>query len=154
MQIYTACKTNGIAAFEISGDITCGDAGALYDALVDSVQSGVTTMIVELSRVRRVTRSGLRGLFIAAKLLQQVHGEMRICGVNRSVQGSLRGQGFDHLLCFHKQPEIAEPASCRSKLRPAGAVPRFSVPQQWPTLSQKPAEAACGSNPTQTGNRG
>ena len=67
------------------------------DTLVDAVRRG-GVLVVDLSGVETMTRSGVRGLVVAAKLSEQACGKMRICGADPSVRALLNSLGFAHLL--------------------------------------------------------
>lgn len=83
---------------EISGILDSNSSGALFDALVEAVGDGWKKLIVDLSDVAFLTHAGVRGLIVAAKLLRNGRGDMRICGVDRPSTAKLRSLGFYHLL--------------------------------------------------------
>ena len=83
---------------EISGILDSNSSGALFDALVEAVGDGWKKLIVDLSGVAFLTHAGVRGLIVAAKLLRNGRGDMRICGVDRPGAAKLRSLGFYHLL--------------------------------------------------------
>lgn len=89
---------NGVAIVRVSGAVSRHAAGRLYDTLVNAIGDGRANLIVDLSHVSIVTRAGVRGLIVAAKLMQHASGDMRICGAQQSIEGFLRGLGFNHLL--------------------------------------------------------
>jgi len=89
---------NEIALVRISGTVDSHAAGHLYDGLVKRVREGDRTLIIDLAGVPVMTRAGVRGIIVAARLLQNARGAMRICGANTGVAAFLKGLGFDHLL--------------------------------------------------------
>jgi anti-anti-sigma factor len=91
---------DGILIVRIAGAVDSHTAGRLYDVLVDCVGEGRKKLIVNLSGVERVTHAGVRGLVVAARLLNFKQGEMRICGAGGSVETFLRSLGFGSLLKF------------------------------------------------------
>jgi anti-anti-sigma regulatory factor len=87
----------------ITGVIDSRSAGQVYDALVQCVIEGrteLTELVVDMSGVIRITRAGARGLIVAARLMEEGHGAMRICRARRSVVAALCSFGFNHLLKF------------------------------------------------------
>jgi len=92
---------------EIAGIVDSNATGPLCDALVESVSDGWKKLIVNLSGVGHVTHAGVRGLIVAAKLLRNGRGEMRICGANAATEELLRGLGFRHLLKCDPTVEVS-----------------------------------------------
>lgn len=87
-----------ILIVEVFGWVDRSAAGEFYDVLVGYVGSGWTKMVVDFTDVVMVTRAGVRGLIVAAKLLRSVQGEMRICVADDATTDFLNGLGFAHLL--------------------------------------------------------
>lgn len=83
---------------EFHGRMDSQTAGQTYDTLVALARSGHPNLVVDLSGVDCVTRAGIRGLIVAAKMLMAVGGEMRICGAGPRATELLLGIGYHHLL--------------------------------------------------------
>ena len=83
---------------EFHGHMDSHTAGQTYDTLVALVRSGHPNLVVDLSGVDCVTRAGVRGLIVAAKMLMVEGGEMRICGAGPRATELLLGMGYHHLL--------------------------------------------------------
>ncbi|MEQ9607785.1 MAG: STAS domain-containing protein [Kiloniellaceae bacterium] len=89
---------DGVVVLSVSGAADSHAAGQLNDTLVRCIADGTKKLIVDLSGVHIMTRAGLRGLIVAAKLMDTAQGQMRICGALRSVDAFLRSRGFTYLL--------------------------------------------------------
>ena len=92
----TSVRTiDGVLVVSVAGDVESRTAGHLYDVLVEcaveNVGQGRTRLIVDLSGVESMTRAGVRGLFVAAKLMDAGRGEMRICGADPKIFALLKG---------------------------------------------------------------
>lgn len=83
---------------EFHGRMDSHTAGQTYDRLVALARSGHRNLVVDLSGVDGVTRAGVRGLIVAARLLMIGGGEMRICGAGLRATELLLGMGYRHLL--------------------------------------------------------
>lgn len=89
---------HGFLVVEVAGAVDRAAAGELYDVLVNWAVDRDARMIVDLAGVPVLSHAGARGLVVAARLLRQARGDMRICGANDKVAAVLQSIGFDHLL--------------------------------------------------------
>ena len=89
---------DGVVIVGVAGAVDSHAAGQLNDTLLRCIADGAKKLIVDLSGVHIMTRAGMRGLIVAAKLMDTAQGEMRICGALRSVDVFLRSRGFTYLL--------------------------------------------------------
>lgn len=96
-------KVRDIFVVELSGGIVGRTAGDLLDALTHLVDWGCKKLILDVSNVRVVNRAGLRGVVVAAKMLQTSVGEMRICGAHGDVQRAFSDLYLRHLI--HLDPD-------------------------------------------------
>lgn len=92
---------------EIDGVIDSNATGPLCDALVEAVGDGWKKLIVNLAGVPHATHAGVRGLIVAAKLLRNGRGELRVCGANAATGKMLRDLGFHHLLKCDPTVEVS-----------------------------------------------
>jgi anti-anti-sigma factor len=97
----------GFTIVAISGAVDSHAAGQVYDTLVQHILEGRTRLIVDLSGVNRITRAGVRGLIVAAKLVTPGRGGIRICGARKPVVSFLRGLGLPYLIKLDPTPEIS-----------------------------------------------
>lgn len=97
----------GSQRLAVSGVINSSGAGQLLDAVVAAcLQAPGETLVVDLTSVTHVTRAGVRGLVIAAKLAQYQNGALKIIGSRPSVDQALSRLGYNHL--FKHKPETEE----------------------------------------------
>jgi anti-anti-sigma factor len=95
---YAVSTVDELKIVEISGVVNSLTAGRVYDVLVAAAGDGETKLIVDMSGVHLITRAGIRGLVVAARLMKPGRGAMRVCGGNRAVAALIRGLGLPHLL--------------------------------------------------------
>jgi anti-anti-sigma factor len=93
----TTRTLDGLQIVGIAGIVDSRTAGQLFDALVARCGAG-RKLAVDLSGVHVMTRAGVRGLVVAAKLTKLAGGELRLCAAQRNVADLLQGLGFNHLL--------------------------------------------------------
>ncbi|SDZ36201.1 anti-anti-sigma factor [Jannaschia faecimaris] len=91
-----------VVVVTIEGIVDSRAAGPLYDALVAQVRAGTRNIVVELSGSVVLKRAGIRGLIVAAKLLQGRRGQMRICAAQPQIEAFLKSASFGHLLTFDR----------------------------------------------------
>ncbi|QHQ35524.1 STAS domain-containing protein [Algicella marina] len=138
MQVQFA-QTRDTTIVHIEGPMNLLAAGHLYERLLFALPRGSDNFIVDLAAVPSATRAGLRGIIVAAKLMQRRRGQMLISGANANVTALLRGCGIDNLLKFEPTLDAAaarlcEEASHRHVLlrlsddRSQGARPQINQP--------------------------
>ncbi len=103
----TVQSAGEVIILRLSGCIDASATGALCDALVAHIRAGWRHMVVELSAQAVLTRPGLRGLVVAAKLLLARRGQMRICGASPETEAFVRRESFCHLLRFAPDRDAA-----------------------------------------------
>lgn len=144
---YTTRTTGSLSIVEIAGAVDSRSAGKLYDVLIDIVRDRRAKLIVDLSGVQSMTRAGVRGLVVAAKLLKPGKGKMRICGANRATEDMLRGLGLDHLLNYDPTIEASL----------AALFPQANGPGVFPSMGRPagmPADRSTQANRTASRNTG
>jgi anti-anti-sigma factor len=119
-----------VVIVNVAGAVDSHAAGRLYDVLVERTGAGRTMLIVDLSGVHVMTRAGVRGLVVAAKLMQHARGEMRICGAQPSIEALLQNLGFHHLLKCDPtfQASLARLCDGESRIHPPAPVVPFGAP--------------------------
>jgi anti-anti-sigma factor len=94
----TTRTLDGVHIVAVAGIVDSRTAGQLFDALVARCGGAGRKLAVDLSGVHVMTRAGVRGLVVAAKLTRLAGGELRLCAAQRNVTDLLQGLGFNHLL--------------------------------------------------------
>lgn len=93
--------------FAVCGVVDSASAGQLLDAIVAAcLQASGKTLIVDLGGVAHMTRAGLRGFVVAAKLAKCRGGALHIRGARASVAGVLNDLGYNHLFRFEQEKAV------------------------------------------------
>jgi len=102
-------ESEGVTLVYMSGRLTSTTAGQAYDDLVRVAQSGTKKVILNLRGLEFIASAGLRSILVAAKLLNNARGEIRICEANAAVGEILETSGFDNLvrLCADENEALA-----------------------------------------------
>jgi anti-anti-sigma factor len=120
----------------VSGVVDSHAAGRLMDALVEGARSGGSKMIVDLSGVRILTRAGVRGLVVAAKLSLASGAKMRICGASAQVEQVLLSLGYSRLFRCDRSvhASIGAMSSGALRIQPDGTAGAASAERTVPNL--------------------
>lgn len=103
----TITELDDVLLAELSGTLDCMAAGPVYDALVQRIDQTACRLIVDMTGVTRLTRAGVRGLVVAAKLCVTAGGKMRICGADPAASLLLNSLGFRNILRLEPSIETA-----------------------------------------------
>lgn len=91
----------GVTFVSLKGDIKSTTSGDVMDALVGLVKAGSNKLLINLGGVDFISSAGLRSILVAAKLLKNSNGQMRICSANESVAKVLETSGFTNLVALY-----------------------------------------------------
>lgn len=128
-----------VVIVNVAGSVDSHASGHLYDVLVERTGAGRTMLIVDLSGVHIMTRAGVRGLVVAAKLMKHARGDMRICGAQRSIEAFLQSLGFNYLLKCDPTLQASLAQLCGGENQKANT-PAPVAPFGAPTPAQMPEQ--------------
>ena len=97
MQIATR-KVYDVQVVDLTGSLDSHSAGDIGDRLTAIAQGPDKHVVLNLAQVEFVSSAGLRIILRAAKLLQNGHGELKICSAKAAVKDVMEISGFDSLL--------------------------------------------------------
>ena len=96
----------------ITGVVDASGAGRVYDCLVEAACICREHLIVDVRGITKLTRAGMRGFVVAARLMQERKGRMRIVGASGSTAAILRGLSLNSLIKFDGAvADVAAPPS-------------------------------------------
>lgn len=88
----------GITVVYLAGELGSTTSGQVMDDLVGRVKGGANRIVLNLEDLTFLSSAGIRSILVAAKLLQNADGEMRICNASESVRKVLETTGFTSLV--------------------------------------------------------
>lgn len=100
MEIRTN-EVAGITFVYLKGEIKSTTSGEVMDSLVNLVKGGADKLLLNIKGVDFMSSAGLRSILVAAKVLKNSNGQMRICGANESVKKVLETSGFTSLVSLY-----------------------------------------------------
>ncbi|MFT5375790.1 MAG: anti-sigma B factor antagonist [Candidatus Latescibacterota bacterium] len=81
-----------VAVFE--GNLDTNTASAAENKLNELIQGGASKILVDFGQLAYISSAGLRVLLVTTKKLKGSGGELRICGLNETVQEVFDISGF------------------------------------------------------------
>ncbi len=94
----TVRESSGISIIDLKGSLDTGTAPVLNDKLDELTGRGVSKILIVLAGVDFVSSAGLRVLLATTKRLRKTGGDLRLCGLNETVQEVFEISGFDSLM--------------------------------------------------------
>lgn len=105
---------------QLSGTLVSTTAGILLNALSDMLSDEIKSLHLDLSGVNEASRAGVRGIIVAAKIMQTRGGDFRITGTHEDVLLVLDGMLLKSLISnnIQERPSITDEfsqtnSSCR-----------------------------------------
>jgi anti-sigma B factor antagonist len=106
MKISTR-EIDDIVVVDMEGRLDAQAAGYSNDEMVRLVKSDQKDILVNLEKLEFITSAGLRVLLLAAKLLQQSGGKLKLCSANQFVKDVLEMSGFTSLISLYATEDEA-----------------------------------------------
>ncbi len=96
MKIISA-TVESISVLRFEGNLDMNTAKGAQESAEKVIDGGAVKIIINIDKVNFVSSAGLRVLLYTAKRMKQAGGEMRVCGLNDSVQEIFKITGFDKI---------------------------------------------------------
>lgn len=106
-------RAGGALVIAPLGRLDSVSSGELERRVVERIDGGLRTLVLDLSRVEYISSAGLRVLLMAAKRLKEPPAALVLCGMAPAVRGVLELAGFLPLFAI-------EPARPEALARLAG----------------------------------
>ena len=97
-----------IAVVSIEGSLDTNTSKEADDQLTKWVDEGSVKLLIDLTNLDYISSSGLRILLATSKKLKPLKGEMRICGLNETVNEVFEISGFTMIFNVLKTIEEAK----------------------------------------------
>ena len=97
MEIASETKDD-VTVVRFDGNLDTNTSTDAQNYLNSAIEDGATKLIVSFERVDFVSSAGLRVLLATAKKLNGSAGELRVCGLNETVNEVFEISGFSTIL--------------------------------------------------------
>jgi len=105
----TTIKNEGdISIISLTGSLDTNTSKEAEDQINKLIEEGSIKLLIDLTNLDYISSSGLRILLSTSKKLKSLRGEMRICGLNETVNEVFEISGFTMIFNVLKTLEEAK----------------------------------------------
>ena len=97
----TVDKVDGQTVVSLSGRIDSTAAVEFEEKLIEVIDGGVNTMVVDFLRIQFISSAGLRVLLLAAKKVKPYGGKLLLCNMSKEVREVFDISGFSSIFEIH-----------------------------------------------------
>ncbi len=94
-------KIDGQSVVSLSGRIDSTAAVEFEEKLIEIIDGGCHTMIIDFLRVQFISSAGLRVLLLAAKKVKPYGGKILLCDMSKDVREVFDISGFSSIFEIH-----------------------------------------------------
>ena len=95
-------REGGNVLARVQGIVDGNNAADLQTALLDSLEEGDKSLVLEFGKLEYISSAGLRVLLLIAKELQKRSAGFAVCSVSGQVRELFSISGFDRIIAIHK----------------------------------------------------
>ncbi len=95
-------KIDGQVVISLSGRIDSTAAVEFEEKLIEIVDTGCHTMVIDFLRVQFISSAGLRVLLLAAKKVKPYGGKILLCDMSKDVREVFDISGFSSIFDIHE----------------------------------------------------
>lgn len=104
MEIKTDTIENQMVV-SLSGRIDSTAAVEFEEKLIEIIDTGVKTMVIDFLRIQFISSAGLRVLLLAAKKVKPYGGKIVLCNMSKDVREVFDISGFSSIFEIHENVE-------------------------------------------------
>ena len=97
----TIDKVDNQTVVSLSGRIDSTAAVEFEEKLIEVIDGGVNTMVVDFLRIQFISSAGLRVLLLAAKKVKPYGGKLLLCNMSKEVREVFDISGFSSIFDIH-----------------------------------------------------
>lgn len=102
-----SATSGSVTIWAPEGRVDAARAPDLQQDMVDSIDGGVSDVVLDLSRTRYMSSAGLRVVLVVARALQARNGRFAVCGLNDEVKELFEVSGFSLIVNIVADREAA-----------------------------------------------
>jgi anti-sigma B factor antagonist len=96
-----ADKVDGQMVVSLSGRIDSTAAVEFEEKLIEIIDTGCHTMVIDFHRIQFISSAGLRVLLLAAKKVKPYGGKLLLCSMSKDVREVFDISGFSSIFDIH-----------------------------------------------------
>ncbi len=101
--VYTE-QREGSSVFNLGGRIDASNSSQIHERIMDEIENGCKSMIIDFSQVSYISSAGLRILIYASKAMVKESGSFYICSINKNIEKIFQISGLTGL--FDIYPDV------------------------------------------------
>ncbi len=94
----TVKEVNEISVMMFEGNLDTNPAPQAQEKIDQLIDGGSSKVLINFERLNYISSAGLRVLLVTAKKLKASSGDLKICGLNQTVQEVFDISGFSSIL--------------------------------------------------------
>lgn len=100
-------QVNGISVMRLEGNLDTNTAPQAQEQIDQLIDGGSTKVLINFEKLNYISSAGLRVLLTTSKKLKASSGDLKICGLNKTVQEVFDISGFSSILSVVSTEEEA-----------------------------------------------
>ena len=94
----TVKEVNEVSVLSFEGNLDTNTAPQAQEQIDQLIDSGSSKILINFNELNYISSAGLRVLLATAKKLKTASGDLKICGLNQTVQEVFDISGFSSIL--------------------------------------------------------
>jgi anti-sigma B factor antagonist len=94
----TVKEVNEVSVLSFEGNLDTNTAPQAQEQIDQLIDSGSSRILINFNELNYISSAGLRVLLATAKKLKATSGDLKICGLNQTVQEVFDISGFSSIL--------------------------------------------------------
>jgi anti-sigma B factor antagonist len=94
----TVKEVNEVSVLSFEGNLDTNTAPQAQEQIDQLIDSGSSKILINFNELNYISSAGLRVLLATAKKLKATSGDLKICGLNQTVQEVFDISGFSSIL--------------------------------------------------------
>ncbi len=99
---FTVDEFGDVRAVRITGNLDTQTSPVAQEQMTQLIDNGARKILVDFENLNYISSSGLRMLLVAAKRLEGIDGELRICNPNTMVRNVMLSSGLSDIFKVYK----------------------------------------------------
>ena len=111
MSAIYAEQKDGVSVLNIKGRVDASTSSQIHEKIMDEIEKGTNSMLVNFSDVSYVSSAGLRVFIYASKTLSSKSGTFSICSLNKNIEKIFEISGLLKIFPIYENVEAGLNAS-------------------------------------------
>ncbi len=114
MSSVYAEQKEGVSIVNIDGRMDTSTATQIQERIMDEIEKGSKSIVINFSKVDYISSEGLRVLIYASKIMSEKSGSFSICSIDKNIEKILEISGLKSIFKIYEN--VDESVKAASKL--------------------------------------